>query len=115
VRGERFAKGQEWNAKNDALESMFSFQNVRKNATVVDVGGGRGQNSLRLLRKFDHLQFIVQDDPSVVDSLKTNPLALTEEEKSRIRWQGHNIFGAQPVKGADIYLINNVFEDSSDE
>jgi 16S rRNA A1518/A1519 N6-dimethyltransferase RsmA/KsgA/DIM1 with predicted DNA glycosylase/AP lyase activity len=115
VRGERFAKGQEWNAKNDALESMFSFHNVPKNATVVDVGGGRGQNSLRLLRKFDHLKFIVQDDPSVVDSLKSNPLAMTEAEKSRIRWQGHNFFSAQPVKGAEIYLVNNVFEEMSDE
>lgn len=44
----------------------FQWGSLPKDSLVVDVGGGFGIATLKLLKAFPHLKFIVQDLPSVV-------------------------------------------------
>ena len=44
----------------------FDWGSLSKGSMIVDVGGGVGAQSLALAKAFAHLQFIVEDRPSVI-------------------------------------------------
>ena len=70
ARGARFATGMSGfynNIWEGQAGTLFPFEKLRDGAIVVDVGGGRGQNCLRLGAKYPHLRFVVQDHQSVID------------------------------------------------
>lgn len=46
----------------------FDWKGLPADALVVDVGGGIGSQSLHLAKSFNHLKFIVQDRPAVLDA-----------------------------------------------
>ncbi|KAF5858058.1 hypothetical protein ETB97_004927 [Aspergillus alliaceus] len=108
-RGARFDAAMECNAQPFSEESTFPFENLKENAILVDVGGGRGHISHYLMRRHPHIQFIVQDDAAVIESVKA------DLEGNRFKFQTQNFFDLQPVVGADVYLLNNVLMDHQDE
>lgn len=96
-------------ALNDKpIELFFPFHKLNPGSLVVDVGGGKGHNSIRLARQEPHLSFIVQDyegkRPSVADE---NSEAIPQQ----VQWQQHDYLLEQPVKRADVYLLSNVIMD----
>ena len=112
-RGERFALGMAGSELIRPLtEEVYPFDQLPEGAQVVDVGGGRGQVSIRIAEKVPHLSFVVQDQASVVESVQAE--GGLEELDDRVQFQPHNFFVAQPVKGADVYLFRFVLHDHPD-
>lgn len=94
------------------LFRSYDWESLPSNTTVVDVGGGSGSMSIALAQRFPHLKFIVQDLGYAVEQGASN---LPEELHDRIKFQVHDFFDPQPVNDADIYFLQDVLIDHSDE
>ena len=79
---------------------------------VVDVGGGLGHVSRALVDHNPTVKCIVEDLPDVVVQGQEG---LPADLRGRIRFQAHDFFQEQPVKGADVYLLRLVLHDWSDK
>jgi sterigmatocystin 8-O-methyltransferase len=90
------------------IESFFPFNRLQSGSVVVDVGGGKGHNSMRLAHQHPELSFIVQDYGGKGPTTSTNS---SEATPHRVQWQQHDYHLEQPVKGADVYLMSNVLMD----
>lgn len=100
----------EYSRSNDKMpiEMFFLFSKLTPGALVVDVGGGKGQRSIRIAKEEPQLSFIVQDYEG------KRPAAGSEEMEQileRVQYQQHSYFNLQPVKGADVYLLGNILMD----
>jgi sterigmatocystin 8-O-methyltransferase len=112
-RGNRFANamaGHYNTPLDDPIECIYPFDTLKPDAQIVDIGGGKGQQSIRLGRKYAHMSFIVQDLSSVVESAQTT-VDIPETVTGRIQWQAHNMYSPQPLHGADVYLLSHVMMD----
>ncbi|KAL3482121.1 hypothetical protein BJX99DRAFT_252837 [Aspergillus californicus] len=110
TRGARFdAYMETMTAFNDKpIELFFPFNQLKPASLVVDVGGGKGHNSIRLARQQPHLAFIVQDYEG------KRPLTTDENNEAiphQVQWQQCDYLLEQPVKGADVYLLSQVLID----
>ncbi|KOS20719.1 Demethylsterigmatocystin 6-O-methyltransferase [Escovopsis weberi] len=74
----------------------------------VDVGGGLGHQSLRLLAAFPDLRdrILLQDLPQT--------LAHIEAPLDGVRTMEHDFFTPQPVRGARFYYVRNILHDWPD-
>lgn len=95
------------------IELIFPFESVPPGSLLVDIGGGNGQQAIRLASLYPHLSCVVQDHDSVV-SAAGKASNLTESVAARITWEAHNYYDPQPRKGAAIYLLSHVLMDNSD-
>jgi 6-hydroxytryprostatin B O-methyltransferase len=65
-----------------------------------------------LANAYPDLSFVVQDLASPIEQGKASlPLALTD----RVRFDEHDIFTEQPVKGADAYYLRHILHDWPDK
>ncbi|KAK6352248.1 hypothetical protein TWF730_009079 [Orbilia blumenaviensis] len=113
-RGLRFGKGMAASTETAIygdlpVDLISSFEKLKKNATVVDVGGGRGQNSIRLAKQFRDMKFVVQDRYNDSDTAEWS--RLPDGLRDRVKWQVHDFCTPQPVEGADVYLVSQVLMD----
>jgi trans-aconitate methyltransferase len=100
-------------ASLDALSTHFPWSDLPANSTVVDVGGSKGHVSIHLARSFPDLQFVVQDLPEVIDGAAES---LPEDvSPKRFRFEAHDMFQEQPLKGAGVYLLRYVLHDWGDK
>ena len=84
-------------------------------ATVVDVGGSHGSQSLALASAFPNLSCVVQDRAEVVQRAQQTDLAtLSAKGKGRVKFMEHDFFEEQPVKGAAVYVLRWILHDWSD-
>ncbi|RHZ57240.1 O-methyltransferase xanE [Aspergillus thermomutatus] len=113
ARGQRFALGMAGTEIMKTLtEDMFPFESLPQGAKVVDVGGGRGQVSVRIAEKIPGLDFVVQDDVSMLEAGQAE--GIPKAVKDRIEFMPHDFFNEQPVKGADVYLLRFILHDHPD-
>ena len=68
------------------------------------MGGNAGATSITLTKAFPALRCIIQDQKALIDT----------EKSKRVELQEHNLFAAQPVKGADVYLLRMILHDRKD-
>lgn len=94
-------------------EDIYPFHKLPTGARVVDVGGGLGSVSARIAAKIDHIKFVVQDQPDVVEVAVD--MGMDEELQKRVEFQSHDFFQEQPVKGADVYLLRFILHDHPDK
>ncbi|KAJ5586309.1 hypothetical protein N7450_006096 [Penicillium hetheringtonii] len=97
-------------AAQTSIEDIFDFTYLKPGAVLVDIGGGRGQHSIRIARRHPHVSFIIQDYES------TSPSKEEIDDESvyrRLQWQQHDYFNEQPIKGADIYMLSNILMDNT--
>lgn len=80
--------------------------------TVVDVGGSIGHVSIAISEVAPQLDFVVQDLEQVVNDMKTRTKV---NPNPRVRWEAHNFFQEQPIRGASIYLLRFILHDYSDK
>jgi trans-aconitate methyltransferase len=99
-------------ASLDALAEHFNWSSLPSGATVVDVGGSQGHVSLHLARRFPSLNFVVQDIAEVINGAQDKiPVELAD----RVTLVAHDMFTAQPPRGADVYLLRYVLHDWPDK
>jgi hypothetical protein len=79
-------------------------------ATVVDVGGAAGHDSIKLAAAHPNLRCIVQDFERLHADFQA---ACPPELKCRVSFQAHNFWEEQPVKGADVYMFKRILHDYS--
>jgi trans-aconitate methyltransferase len=99
-------------ASLDALAEHFNWSSLPSGTTVVDVGGSQGHVSLHLARRFPSLNFVVQDIAEVINGAQDKiPVELAD----RVTLVAHDMFTAQPPRGADVYLLRYVLHDWPDK
>ncbi|KAH8588592.1 sterigmatocystin 8-O-methyltransferase [Bisporella sp. PMI_857] len=76
-------------------------------ATVVDVGGSAGHDSILLARKFPDLKFVVQDMPKVKPIFDEN---LPTDVKEQVSFVEHDLFEPQSTQ-ADFYILKLILHD----
>ncbi|KAJ7278706.1 S-adenosyl-L-methionine-dependent methyltransferase, partial [Mycena rebaudengoi] len=97
----------------DLTLNAFPWDNLPKDAVVVDVAGGVCSASLSLARAHPHLRFIIQDQAQVV--LHGNQIWEREFPEAiahgRVRFEVLDHFDPQPVSNASIFLLRLVLHD----
>ncbi len=106
-RGEIFdrAMGDFSRQETVALLEVYPFKEV---SHVVDVGGGRGELLMGLLRTHGHLRGTLYDQPWVVE-----PVAIPADLEGRLAVSGGDFFAAVPPE-ADAYLLKHIIHDWDD-
>ncbi|KEY68759.1 hypothetical protein S7711_00630 [Stachybotrys chartarum IBT 7711] len=89
----------------------FSDLNERR-GTFVDIGGSHGFMCVSLGKKWDKMNFIVQDLPKMAASAP-DPICDVPEVAQRVLMQPHDFFTEQPVKDADVYYFRWVLHNYS--
>ncbi|EZF95261.1 hypothetical protein H113_04325 [Trichophyton rubrum MR1459] len=98
------------------IELIYPFDDLPDGSTIIDIGGGNGQNVIRLVKSHPQLVAIVQDHVSVISNAENMVKeSYGEEIVGRITWEAHDYYAQQPRKGADIYLLSHVLMDNNDE
>jgi hypothetical protein len=83
------------------VEGGYDFSEIdKKGGTLVDVGGSHGFVCVDLARKYRGMKFVVQDLPKTVESAP-EPICEDGQVAGRIKFQAHDFFTEQSVKGAD--------------
>ncbi|KAF2475992.1 S-adenosyl-L-methionine-dependent methyltransferase [Lindgomyces ingoldianus] len=88
------------------------FKRLGPGSTIVDIGGSTGHVSIALAQQLPHPNFIVQDLPSTIESVKSEEIP--QEVRDRIQFQPHNFFTPQ-TEAADVFLLRFVLHDWSDK
>jgi 6-hydroxytryprostatin B O-methyltransferase len=78
---------------------------------VVDVGGGGGDASIGLAKKYPKPFFFVQDLVDTIQNAQKRATDLSADISQRIQFQAHDFFTPQPVKDADVYLLRMILHD----
>ncbi|KAF4552924.1 O-methyltransferase domain-containing protein 7 [Elsinoe fawcettii] len=80
-----------------------------RNVLLVDMGGGKGRDLRALLNAFPEAagQVVLQDLPGTLKDIR--------DDRDGIQFCPHDLFAAQPVKGAEIYYTHFVLHDFPDE
>lgn len=82
-------------------------------AFLVDLGGGHGQDFLRLLANVPENEIpgrlILQDLPHVIDDIAPGSLP------DKVEKMQHDFFTEQPIKDARIYFMHNILHNHMDE
>ncbi|TFK38230.1 S-adenosyl-L-methionine-dependent methyltransferase [Crucibulum laeve] len=119
-RGARFGLGMmAWGSATEAgaVITEFPWAELGKGATVCDVGGGIGNITMQLAKKYPTLKLILQDLPERIQQAKNEvwpkecPLAIQE---NRIQFEPIDFFTQSPVKGCDVYYLKNIIHDWPD-
>ena len=88
-----------------AVLEAYPFNEVTH---LVDVGGGRGELLMAVLRAHPHLKGTLVDQPLVV-----KPVVAPDDLSGRLAVSGGDFFAAVPA-GADAYLLKHIIHDWDD-
>ncbi|KAF3003297.1 hypothetical protein E8E14_007415 [Neopestalotiopsis sp. 37M] len=80
-------------------------------ATVVDVGGSRGNIAAQLAERFPELNFVVQDLENVIKGAEND---IPEELRGRIQFEARDLFAPQTVE-ADVYFMRWILHNWPDK
>lgn len=84
-----------------------------RGGTLVDLGGSHGFACVHLARKYRNMKFVVQDLPATVASAPDPACADDAQVSQRVRFQAHDFFKEQVVKGADVYFFRWILHNYS--
>ncbi|KAI1407788.1 S-adenosyl-L-methionine-dependent methyltransferase [Hypoxylon sp. FL1857] len=83
-----------------------------RGGTLVDIGGSHGFVCVHLAQQYRNTSFIVQDLPSTIGSAP-QPICSDAQIAARIRFEVHDFFTQQPVRGADVYFLRWIMHNYS--
>ena len=113
-RASRFASAMREFSKHPGFDLSYLVQawpEDGRDGLLVDVGGALGHAALRLAHDLPSIRCIVQDRAEVVRQVGS---PLPTAANRRVSFMAHDFFAAQPVKGADAYLLRMVLHDWPD-
>lgn len=68
-----------------------------------------------MAEKFPNLCFTVEDLPIPISNARAQAETLPQNVSSRVEFLEHDFFTAQPIRGADVYLLRMIMHDWADE
>lgn len=95
------------------IEDIYPFQDLPDGSLLIDIGGGNGQQAIRLASKFPQIFCVIQDHGSTISHAEKS-VVLPAEVADRIHWEAHDYHTTQPRRGATVYLLSHVLMDNSD-
>ncbi|KAK1948778.1 O-methyltransferase [Colletotrichum sublineola] len=112
ARGHNFNMAMKAVAINGLAEipTLFPWESLGPDGgLIVDVGGGLGQVSQKILEAFPNagLRCVVQDKHAVESR--------TGENRAAITMQKHDFFSPQPIQGAAVYYLRHILHDWPDD
>ena len=102
-RGKRFGGAMASLTGGEGYEVKYFLDNYdmteinNRGGTFVDIGGSHGFVCVDLAKKYDQMNFVVQDLPKMISSAPAPEGKLAE----RIKFEGYDFYTPQTVKGAD--------------
>ncbi|KAJ7479885.1 O-methyltransferase [Mycena latifolia] len=116
----RFGVGQAGSTKIDPPESIllgFKWDQLPKDAVLVDVGGGVGSTSLIIAKANPTLRIVNQDRAPVIEQARGYWMEHLKShvESKMVEFQVHDFFAPQPVKNASIFLLRQIIHDWPDD
>ncbi|KZO93897.1 S-adenosyl-L-methionine-dependent methyltransferase [Calocera viscosa TUFC12733] len=101
----------------DAMLHGFNWLSLTENDLIVDVAGGIGNAVLPIARANPAVRVIIQDRPAVIDDgikywNEEYPEAL---DSGRVKLEIRDLFAAQPIKNASVFLLRRILHDWSDK
>ena len=94
---------------DDAVVKAYDLSGVRR---VIDVGGGSGALSARLLARYPGLEVVIYDCPGAAAACR--PLLTAPGTRGRVRFAEGDYLDSVPG-GADAYLLRGVLHNFTDE
>ncbi|KAF9452281.1 S-adenosyl-L-methionine-dependent methyltransferase [Macrolepiota fuliginosa MF-IS2] len=101
----------------DAVINDFPWDKLKKGSIVCDVGGGIGNISIQLAKRYPAIRLVLQDLPEQLGAAENKiwpercPEAMIEK---RVSFVPLDFFTESPKKRCDIYFVKNVLHDWSD-
>jgi len=88
-------------------------------ADIVDMGGGMGHIAIAIAAAHPNVTCVVQDvNPGLQTAFEGQLLAQDADGakglRERVKFEVHDIFTPQPVKGASVYFLRNVLHNYTD-
>ncbi|KZV90641.1 S-adenosyl-L-methionine-dependent methyltransferase [Exidia glandulosa HHB12029] len=93
----------------EAILNGFVWGGLEPGSKVVDVAGGLGTVASVVATAHSGLRFVVEDRPSVIEHSKKFWKA--HLPKANVEFEVFDLFGEQPVKDADVYILRNILHD----
>lgn len=102
---------------NAHVASGFDWARLPADSIVVDVAGNAGHCAVAIAETTNQgVRVVVQDMPSVVAKAADPATSVVPEAlRPRVEFMAHDMFTAQPVKGAAVYFLRMILHDYSDE
>ncbi|EJT96872.1 O-methyltransferase [Dacryopinax primogenitus] len=101
----------------EAMLHGFDWRLLTENDLIVDVAGGIGNAVLPIAKINPAVKILIQDRPAVIeDGIKYWKEQFPEAvESGRVTLQSRDLFAAQPVKTASVFLLRRILHDWSDK
>ncbi|GAA5946423.1 hypothetical protein JCM3765_000235 [Sporobolomyces pararoseus] len=95
----------------------FPWASLPEGSTICDVAGRTGNVSLEIAQAVPHLEFVVQDQESIIKAHAIPYWEAPERQayKERVKLVVHDFFDPQPTKGAAVYLIRMALHGFNDD
>ncbi|KIY71645.1 O-methyltransferase [Cylindrobasidium torrendii FP15055 ss-10] len=106
------------NMEGKSILDGYDWSSLKPGSVVVDLAGGSGHVSMRIMEHHPNLRFVVQDRAAVIDSVATklwqthHPSAV---DGGNVKLQAHDFYCPQPVKNASVFLIQKTLHNYNDE
>ncbi|KAJ7833940.1 O-methyltransferase [Mycena olivaceomarginata] len=100
----------------EAVLNGFKWHDLPQESLVVDLGGGIGSTTLIIAKAVPHLNFVVQDRPTVIQDAETYWAQAAPDllHSGRVKLEVHNFFEPQPHRKTAVFLLRWVMHDWAD-
>ena len=95
------------------LATGYPWSDIPPNSTVIDVGGSEGHVSVAIAQRHQHLKFVVQDLPEVIETAKL-PNDVDAGVRERVRFEVHDFLTDQRTQG-EVFLLRWILHDWPDQ
>ena len=95
------------------LATGYPWSDIPPTSTVIDIGGSEGHVSVTIAQTHQHLNFIVQDLPEIIETA-TLPDNVDEDLRRRVRFEAHDFLTDQTTQG-EVFLLRWILHDWPDQ
>lgn len=103
-------------SEGDGVRQMcdgYDWASLPLGGKVVDIGGALGHISLGIAERFEGLEFVIEDQPPLMEQARHLISSYPETIKKRMKFLAHDFFQPQPAeaRAADAYIMRYILHD----
>ena len=95
------------------LATGYPWSDIPPTSTIIDIGGSEGHVSAAIAQRHQHLSFVVQDLPEVIE-MASLPDDVDEDVRKRVRFEVHDFLTDQTTQG-EVFLLRWILHDWPDQ